>query len=238
VPSPAKRTLVVSTLLAAFAVGAPAVGLLQTAAAAPGDNGDVKVHRTTTAVTDERDDPKVCEFYLDAFNFDTIQNVTYGIFQQPPTGRALVLSGALTLSGGVGHTATLTLPDGHYKLTWTFTGERGSAKHKVFMVDCQGGPTTPPPSGGPTTAPPTTAPPTGGPTTAPPSGRPSGRPSHPPGGGPGPTGPVKAGGGGTSSGPDIGDIAGGTALLTVGGGLLLRMRQISRRRNARARANG
>ncbi|HXL16196.1 MAG TPA: hypothetical protein VN961_01605, partial [Streptosporangiaceae bacterium] len=64
----------------------------------------------------------------------------------PPTGnRSVVASGALTLdSQGVGHTADMMLPNGHYKLFWTFTGEHGSAKHKVFWVACPA--TSPSPS--------------------------------------------------------------------------------------------
>ncbi len=108
---------------------------------APGDNGDVKIHASTTPVDDTRNDPKVCVFYLDAFNFDGLQQVSWKINQQPPTGTAQVLSGAITLDqNGNGHTGNLTLPNGHYKMTWTFVGEHGRAKFKVFMVDCTGTP--------------------------------------------------------------------------------------------------
>jgi len=108
---------------------------------APGDNGDVKIHASTTPVDDTRNDPKVCVFYLDAFNFDGLQQVSWKINQQPPTGTAQVLSGAITLDqNGNGHTGNMTLPDGHYKMTWTFVGEHGRAKFKVFMVDCTGTP--------------------------------------------------------------------------------------------------
>src|SRR5579871_4929888 len=72
--------------------------LLPTSAwAAPGDNGDVKIHSSTTPTGDPRDETHVCVFYLDAFNFDTIQQVSWDINQQPPTGRAQVASGSLTL---------------------------------------------------------------------------------------------------------------------------------------------
>ncbi|WP_281262790.1 hypothetical protein [Streptomyces cahuitamycinicus] len=40
------------------------------AAPAPGDNGDVKIHASTTASDNQRNDPKVCDFYLAVFNFD------------------------------------------------------------------------------------------------------------------------------------------------------------------------
>ncbi len=104
---------------------------------APGDNGDVKIHASTTPVNDTRNEPKVCVFYLDAFNFDGLQEVSWTIDQQPPTGTKQVLSGSITLDqNGNGHTGDMTLPNGHYKLTWTFVGEKGKAKFKVFMVDC------------------------------------------------------------------------------------------------------
>ena len=112
---------------------------------APGDNGDVKIHASTTPVNDTRNDPKVCVFYLDAFNFDGLQQVSWTINQQPPTGTAQVLSGAITLDqNGNGHTGDMTLPNGHYKMTWTFVGEHGRAKFKVFMVDCTGTPSPSP----------------------------------------------------------------------------------------------
>lgn len=170
-------------------------------AKAPGDNGDVKVHRTTTAVSDERDDPMVCRFYLDAFQFDTIQQVSWSISQQPPTGRKKVLSGTLALANGTGHTVTLGLPNGHYDLTWRFAGEHGSAKHKVFMVSCP---------------PPVSLPP--GTTTT------GGHVNHPgaPGGSSGtggmtgvPVGAVGAGAGGASQGMPADRIAAVSVLLTA-----------------------
>ncbi|GAA0671378.1 hypothetical protein GCM10010193_24550 [Kitasatospora atroaurantiaca] len=144
--APVRRgTMLACTLGASAAV--LAIGLAPAAQAAPGDNGDVKVHDSRTAVDRQQDDPKVCKFYLDAFNFDAGQKVTYTVDQQPPTGTAQVLAGQLTLPEGTGHTPDLSLPDGHYKVTWTFEGEQGSAKHKVFKVECAT--TSPTPPGGP-----------------------------------------------------------------------------------------
>jgi hypothetical protein len=115
-------------------------------------------------VTDRRNEPHVCVFYLDAFGFDAGQSVSWNIKSWPPTGdRTVVASGTLTLdSNGDGHTGDMTLQSGHYKLFWNFTGENGFAKQKVFWVECESTPppTTPPPS--PTT--PTT------PTSSPPGG--------------------------------------------------------------------
>jgi hypothetical protein len=115
------------------------------AAAKNGDNGTVKIHRSTTPVDDRRNQPHVCSFYLDAFGFDPAQSVSWQIKSWPPTGdRTVAASGVLSLDGnGAGRTADMGLPDGHYKLFWNFTGEKGFAKQKVFWVAC-GAPTPPP----------------------------------------------------------------------------------------------
>ncbi len=118
------------------------------AGARNGDNGTVKIHRSTTPVTDRRNEPHVCVFYLDALGFDPSQSVSWQIKSWPPTGdRALVASGALALdSNGGGRTIDMTLQNGHYKLFWNFTGERGFAKQKVFWVACAAPTATPTPS--------------------------------------------------------------------------------------------
>ncbi len=103
----------------------------------PGDNGDVKIHNKGVDYGDQRDEPKVCEFYLDAFNFDTLEKVSWWIATKPKEGNSPVKSGDITLSDGYGHTDNMTLPEGQYKLHWTFEGEHGSAKHKVFKVECE-----------------------------------------------------------------------------------------------------
>ncbi|MFJ3420195.1 hypothetical protein ACIPN8_28050 [Streptomyces sp. NPDC086082] len=145
------------TVLAAAATvafGAPV------AVAAPGDNGDVKIHEVGTPFTDERNQPKVCDFYLDAFNFDTVQQVTWSIETQPSIPGGATRSGSITLTTGTGHTMPIAqLPNGMYKLTWTFVGENGAGKHKVFQIDCP----SPPPGGA-------TGGGTGGPNGGPPAG--------------------------------------------------------------------
>jgi cell division septation protein DedD len=142
----------------------------------PGDNGDVKIHNSTTPVTDQRNEPHVCIFYLDAFNFDAVQSVTWWITAWPPTGdgKTIVDQGTITLdSSGNGFTDDQTLPNGHYKLFWTFAGEKGAAKHKVFWVSCPGTPPTSPPPTTMTPPPTTMTPPpttmTPPPTTMPPT---------------------------------------------------------------------
>ncbi len=57
-------------------------------AARNGDNGTVKIHNSTTPVTDPRNEPHVCIFYLDAFGFDPAQSVSWQIksWPHPPIG--------------------------------------------------------------------------------------------------------------------------------------------------------
>ncbi|SEN23144.1 hypothetical protein [Nonomuraea pusilla] len=165
-----------------FAVAALAVLVASSAASAgslhgkpPGDNGDVKVHSWTTPEDDPRNEPKVCVFYLVGFNFDRVEQVSWEIKSWPPTGNGTtVKSGTLTLDeDGHGRTVDTTLPDGHYKLVWTFKGEHGKAKHKVFWVKCGSTPTDPPTSQPPTSQPPTSQPPTSQPPTSqPPTSQP------------------------------------------------------------------
>ena len=115
-------------------------------AARNGDNGTVKIHRSTTPVADRRNEPHVCAFYLDAFGFDPGQSVSWQIKSWPPTGDRTVVSSGVPaqVSNGAGHTGAITLPNGHYKLYWNFQGEKGFAKQKVFWVAC--GARTPPPT--------------------------------------------------------------------------------------------
>jgi hypothetical protein len=117
-------------------------------AAVNGDNGTVKIHNSSTPVTDRRNEPHVCVFYLDAFGFDPGQSVSWQIKSWPPTGdRAVVDQGTLTLdSAGDGRTSDQALPNGHYKLFWTFAGEHGAAKQKVFWVSCPSSTPTPTPT--------------------------------------------------------------------------------------------
>ncbi|ATW48928.1 hypothetical protein [Streptomyces xantholiticus] len=107
----------------------------------PGDNGNVKIHDIATGEYDHRNNPKVCTFYLDSFQFDGAQKVDWEIQAWAVNDLAkatVVKSGSLTLDGS-GHERTeeMTLADGQYKLFWTFDGQKSSAaKHKVFKVDC------------------------------------------------------------------------------------------------------
>jgi hypothetical protein len=146
-------------------------GMSQASSAPPGDNGDVKIHQSGFSTDDERNQPHVtCSFYLDGFNFDPNQSVTWFIDSWPPTGdRTQVLSGTLDM-GSTGHnwTTDQTLPAGHYKLFWNFTGEHGAAKHKVFWVSgCTTSSPSPSPSPTPTPTTPAPSPSTPAPAPAP-----------------------------------------------------------------------
>lgn len=109
-------------------------------ATAPGDHGTVKIHEAITGEELRTDEPHVCTFYLDAFGFDSSQRVAWHIEAWGPRAGVkgqTVESGLLTLdAGGRGRSEDLTLPDGHYKLSWTFSSRHASAEHKVFRTEC------------------------------------------------------------------------------------------------------
>ncbi|MGW0832840.1 hypothetical protein [Streptomyces prunicolor] len=196
-----RRAAAWAVLAAAATVvcGAPA------AVAAPGDNGDVKIHEVGTDFTDQRNEPKVCDFYLAAFNFDTVQQVTWSIETQPSIPGGATRSGSITLATGTGHTMPVAqLPNGMYKLTWNFVGENGAGKHKVFQVDCP----SPPPGGS-----------TGGST--------GGGTGGTGGGTGGPNGGPPAGGGGLARDAALSPLAGAAAvgLTAVGGVVWFRLRR-------------
>ncbi|HEV8277531.1 MAG TPA: hypothetical protein VGQ26_17815 [Streptosporangiaceae bacterium] len=233
-------TLVAVVLTLAFA--GPGAGASPTArggkppAAGKGDNGTVKIHRSTTPVSDPRNEPHVCVFYLDAFGFDPGQSVSWQIKSWPPTGdRAVVSSGTLALGGnGGGFTGDMTLPNGHYKLYWNFTGEHGFAKQKVFWVACPAptpsptptptsspsGSPTPSPSGSPTPSSsspsPSVSPTTTSTATPPPSQAPTPGPS---------SSPPSQGGLPTTGGPLALIAAAGVALLGTGGTAIVAARR-------------
>ncbi|MER7812181.1 LPXTG cell wall anchor domain-containing protein [Streptomyces sp900116325] len=230
------RTLIRAGALTA---GASAVLLLAPAAhaTAPGDNGTVKIHDAKTGEELRRNEPHVCTFYLDAFGFDTIQQVDWHIEAWAPTAATkgeTVESGAITLdSVGHGRTADLSLPDGHYKLFWNFDGEKGAAKHKVFWTDCKdsqggGGGTTPSasvsPSSSASPSPSGSAGATASPSAS--SGEGGAAPSAS-------ASPSAQGGSGdlaeTGSSAPVGLLSGAAAALVAAGGyLVLRRRRASR----------
>ncbi|MEV0370909.1 hypothetical protein AB0I10_13915 [Streptomyces sp. NPDC050636] len=184
-------------------------------ATAPGDNGTVKIHDATTREELRKNEPHVCTFYLDAFGFDGGQQVDWHIEAWAPTADVkgeTVKSGSLTLDGaGHGRTQDQSLPDGHYKLFWTFDGEHGRAKHKVFWTDCEddtqpGGnkPSSPAKPSAESSAPAGAAP-------ASPASSPSSSPSAPGGGDLAETG----------NGAPVGLLSAGAAVLVAAGGYLV-----------------
>jgi LPXTG-motif cell wall-anchored protein len=195
-------------------------------AAAPGDNGTVKIHDAKTGVDLRKNEPHVCTFYLDSFGFDSAQKVEWHIEAWAPTAHTkgeTVSSGSLTLDAeGHGRTQDLSLPDGHYKLFWNFAGEHGRAKQKVFWTDCEdaGGPGGGKPSasataGGPAAKPgasPTSSAPAG--TAATSSAAASAAPS--------PSRSAQAGDlAETGNGAPVGLLSTAAALLVAGGGYLV-----------------
>ncbi|MFD6174125.1 hypothetical protein [Streptomyces coeruleorubidus] len=139
------RTAVLAALTLAGTTlsGVPAV-------AAPGDNGDVKIHATETPASDRRNDPKVCDFYLAAFDFEAGETVNWTILTLPEVPAK---SGSVTLdAAGAGRSPRIDLPNGQYKLTWLTDRAHGVGKFKVFQVDCPASKATPTaitPNGGP-----------------------------------------------------------------------------------------
>ncbi|MEV8625592.1 hypothetical protein [Streptomyces sp. NBC_01268] len=205
------------TLGAATLAGAPA------AFAAPGDDGDIKVHRAGTVEPDQSNQPQVCEFHFAAFNFNDLDTIHWDIYNQPPGTPPAVRSGDIALdSAHNGYSPDMTLPDGMYKVEVTWVGQQGAKKSKVFRVDCDN-PTNPP-----TTPPPTTPPPANGGGDN--GGGNGGHGHHKP-----PHGPVGAGGGGSAdtTASDDGSAFGVGSALAAGlagtAGLILVRR--ARRRN-------
>ncbi|QIJ63167.1 LPXTG cell wall anchor domain-containing protein [Streptomyces sp. JB150] len=188
------------TLPRAGAVCAVAAATLLLSPAAhatpPGDNGTVKIHDAATGEELRKNEPHVCTFYLDAFGFDAGQKVDWHIEAWAPTADVkgeTVKSGSLTLDAdGHERTADMTLPDGHYKLFWTFEGKHGAPKHKVFWTDCEedeGGQPGTTPSASPSESTGASETPGASPSVSEgasegPSGSPSGSPSDAPSGSP------------------------------------------------------
>ncbi|MEU0165540.1 LPXTG cell wall anchor domain-containing protein [Streptomyces iakyrus] len=223
--------------LGAVCAAASVVLVLAPAAQAspPGDHGTVKIHDASTGEELRRNEPHVCTFYLDAFGFDGGQEVDWHIDAIPPSENKgeTVKSGALTLDAeGHGRSADLSLPDGHYKLFWTFEGEKGSAKHKVFWTDCEDeqepGGATPPGSASPSSSPGASEAPSGEP------GAPASPSSSVGGDVPASASPSPQGGSDgdlaeTGNGAPVGVLSGvAAALLAAGGFLVVRRRRAGR----------
>ena len=100
-----------------------------------GNNGDVKIHEVGTPVAENRNEPHVCNFYIDGFKFDKAQTGTWDIVGQGGNAGPDTRHGAWTAKAdGSWQSAPQHMADGHYKLTVN-TG-KGDGKHKVFWVEC------------------------------------------------------------------------------------------------------
>lgn len=143
-----------SAALVTLAFGGATLAGAPAAVAAPGDNGDVKVHHAgrpgeepRTGENNPVNNPSVCTFYFAAFNFDGLQTINWAVTPQPPVD-SVTTSGSITLDAeGHGISPDLTLADGRYKVEWTWEGQQGAEKSKVFRVDCDDS-TSPPPTNG------------------------------------------------------------------------------------------
>lgn len=142
--TPPARTLL-RAALATLALGGVTLAGAPAAFAAPGDNGDVKVHRQGTPDDSQANEPQVgCVFRFAAFNFDGLQSIQWNIYEQPgqPGNQDPSLkNGSIAVdSNGDGHTDDITgLSSGMYKVEWTWAGQNGAAKSKVFRVNCPDG---------------------------------------------------------------------------------------------------
>ncbi|MFE5484842.1 hypothetical protein [Streptomyces sp. NPDC056527] len=143
-----------SAALVTLAFGGATLAGAPAAVAAPGDNGDVKVHHAgrpgeepRTGENNPVNNPSVCTFYFAAFNFDGLQTINWAITPQPAVD-SVTTSGSITIdAAGHGISPDLTLADGRYKVEWTWEGQQGAEKSKVFRVDCDDS-TSPPPTNG------------------------------------------------------------------------------------------
>ncbi|MEU0373342.1 hypothetical protein ABZ070_24350 [Streptomyces sp. NPDC006283] len=197
----------------------------------PGDNGTVKIHDATTGEELRKNEPKVCSFYLDAFNFDAGQQVDWHIeawANNDVDKGVAVKSGSLTLDAeGHERTEDMTLPDGQYKLFWNFDGENGRAKHKVFKTDCED--EQPAPSDKPSATPGAPGEQTGTPTAPAQDGSSSPAASEPAAQSPAPSGGASGDLAETGNGAPLGVLGAAAAALVAVGGYLLTRRRTARR---------
>ncbi|MFF4589387.1 hypothetical protein [Streptomyces sp. NPDC001388] len=155
-PRPRRAGARTAALAALTVAGSALFGV--PAVAVPGENGDVKIHAVGKDTAEPDNDPHVCGFYLDAFNFDPNETADWTIVAEPPTTTGVRRNDSITLDDtGAGHTDAIHLPNGHYRLTWVTPDGDGEGKFKTFWVDCapgqgnggsNGGPNGGPPAGG------------------------------------------------------------------------------------------
>lgn len=144
-------------VLAVMSVNLSGVLSLQSAFAdTPGNNGTLKVHELGTPENTESNDPKVCAFNFEGFQFDAGQSGNIIISTQPGDDQVLTVpysssqatppSQSPYINDGTTH--GYTLAEGHYKATLYGKDSHGrtntndeKAKSKVFKVLCVDAPT-------------------------------------------------------------------------------------------------
>ncbi len=127
------RVAILAAVMAALVVGPAAL------AAAPGNNGTVKIHEGGAEPSPEiKNEPHVCTFHMHFYFSDADQAGDWWIDEQPPTGRdASILVGSYESDDyGVASTVEYGLPVGHYKLSWQGRNDQ-NIKHKTFWVTCE-----------------------------------------------------------------------------------------------------
>ncbi|HYN68611.1 MAG TPA: hypothetical protein VEX41_00180 [Candidatus Eisenbacteria bacterium] len=125
-------TMVAALLL--LALGAPS-----SVAAAPGNNGTIKVHDTREPDPEIKNEPHVdCPFHLHFFFADAGQTGDWRILEWAPGDKGTqVWSGSYTTnSNGEYVTGDISLDEGHYKLFWE-GDPNARIKHKAFWVDSE-----------------------------------------------------------------------------------------------------
>jgi len=202
--------------LAVLAMVALAV-LSPVSVAANGNNGTIKIHEQGTPAGTESNDPKVCVFNVEGFNFDSGQRGYLRFDVQGGDGPHGTAAGPFAWGPADSHgrydTQYFTLKPGHYKAT--LYGKKGStgalsdvkAKSKVFKVTCETPTQTPTPTPPAATPTPTPTPPAATPTPTPGGGEegatptptpPAATPTPTPGGGEGGATPTPTPQGGVS----------------------------------------
>ncbi|WP_133259888.1 hypothetical protein [Streptacidiphilus pinicola] len=106
-------------------------------AAPPGNNGHIQIHDTSTPVDTDSNDPNVGCFYIDAFDFDANQALSWSVF----TGTAgqpgnQVAAGTATFTATAPHgqdiSGPIALPQGMYV---AFEDDSAGRKSKEFKVN-------------------------------------------------------------------------------------------------------
>lgn len=159
-PRPAGVRASAAAVLAALTVTGASLITAPAAVAAPGDP-DVVIHKVGFPFDNQRNQPRVCDFYLSAFNFPEDatppQRISWTIDRRPLAPAAdPIATGEITLAAdGTGHSTpvmpedAVRLPNGRYVLTWRTVGGTLEEGRRNLTVQCPpAGPHGGPPAGG------------------------------------------------------------------------------------------